>query len=122
MHKAEHLCHGLLQLEEIKDEAQRTIEALLTDVQSGLGRARSTPQGGINVAEMRPRLERAILQLQSGLIERDTEVITLPSNLLQVALQIKSLRYLHDCHMLVDAMSLFNVSQILQDRLQEQTR
>ncbi|KAK9827021.1 hypothetical protein WJX74_003724 [Apatococcus lobatus] len=61
-------------LEDIKDQAQRSIEALLTEVQSGSRQRGAAVHGGNTIAEMRPRLERAIDQLQSGLIERDTEV------------------------------------------------
>ena len=68
-------CCGLAgQLEEIKQQAQQNIEALLTQVQSGLGQSRTATHGGATIAELRPRLEKAIAQLQSGLIERDTEV------------------------------------------------
>lgn len=65
----------MAQLEEIKSQAQRSIEALLTEVQSGTRQSRAAVHGGNTIAEMRPRLERAIDQLQSGLIERDTEVL-----------------------------------------------
>ena len=65
----------MLQLEDIKAQAQRTIQALLTEVQNGARQSRAAVHGGNTIAEMRPRLERAIDQLQSGLIERDTEVI-----------------------------------------------
>ncbi|KAK9868735.1 hypothetical protein WJX84_010577 [Apatococcus fuscideae] len=65
---------GVSQLEEIKQQAQQNIEALLTQVQSGLGQSRTATHGGATIAELRPRLEKAIEQLQSGLIERDTEV------------------------------------------------
>ncbi len=108
------------QLEDIKDQAQRNIEALLTDVHSSLGQVRQASQNGFNAAEMRPRLERAISQLQSGLIERDTEVSSGQTCMPAILRQLDSTRsrmhvYPPSGFGSLDRMHISNVSMLDQD-------